>query len=277
LAQEASFLSIASALARRSEHLSYSARINLSTKLAAVGRDDLVVSCLGDLNRQDAQGLRILCDATSRGRFLKNRDRDLEPYYYAASFGDQHAEISWFSKYGIDKLHGVELSTTIDRVVSYAEHDDDPFARLTLAEMLQDGRLASNKTDLVQMYLSIAALDGYLPAKLALLKHFPDAPKSDLSTAFPEFVNAGYFPGIAWCYQRLGSTGSLPPFVDSLLKAYYWHPDYPVETLEQCLAANSQIEELSTRDRGDIEALAFGRFLVADTIRQPRLQDMPRT
>jgi hypothetical protein len=265
IAQEVSYLSIASALAHNSDLLNYSTRLQLAEKLAAIGRDDLVVTCLGNLNKQNATGLRILCDAVTRGRLLKDINIDLEPYYYAASFGDQNAEVSWFRKYGLENLKGSDLTATIDRIVSYAMYDRDPFARVTLAEMLLEGTLSTTDPRFARRQLSLAAMDGYLPAKLTMLKRFPDDPRSDLATALGEFLHGAYFPGIAWCQKKLSETDSVPRYIDQILKAYYWHPEYPLKTPEHRAFATSQVATLSDRDKQEIQNWALGKVLVADT------------
>lgn len=265
IAQEVSYLSIASALARNSEQLNYSTRLQLAAKFETIGRDDLVVTCLGNLNKQNATGLRILCDAVARGRFVKEIDLDLEPYYYAAGFGDQNAEITWFRKFGLDKLTGSDLATTIDRMVSYATCDHGPFARLTLAEMLLEGRLTTTNPMLARGQLSLAVMDGYLPAKLTMLKRFPDDPRSDITSALGEFLSAAYFPGIAWCHRKLSETSAVPRYIDQILKAYYWHPEYPLKTPEQRAFAISQTATISDRDREVIQNWALGKVLVPDT------------
>lgn len=265
IAFEASYTSIAKAALHHRDHLSYAARVALASKFFTIGRDNDVVTCLGAIDRQDATGLRLYCDALSRGRFTGKVKMDLEPYYFAAGLGDCSAELTWLQNFGMRKLQGTEQKAAIDRLIDMASHDHIPEARVTLSEMLINNQLTSSDEQLAYRGLSLASMDGYPPAKLALLQHFPDDFRSNTRTFLADFLNAGYFPGIAHCCEKLSSSEERLPILDSLLKAYLWHPEHPIGTEAHTRGAIIAAAQIPVSEMKEVQAWARGKVLVLDT------------
>jgi TPR repeat protein len=114
-----------------------------------------------------------------------------------------------------------------------ANEGQNPQAFNTLGEMLIAKDLACDLPDMALQCFRRAAVLNYAPAKLNLLKHLPEESHNYIERYFADFYNESYFPGMAWCYTQLRSEDAPLRHIDEILKAYLWHPEYPVRTREE--------------------------------------------
>jgi TPR repeat protein len=247
--EEAAFsakhLSIAQALLSSAPHMSYLARLALAEKFHAIGRDDGVMWCLAHSELHDAHGLRFLCQSSARGRFLGNSDVDIAASFYAAGLGDLSAEIEWIQRYGRSASKGRDFDRCVQRLMELANEGQNPQAFTTLGEMLIAKDLACDLPDMALHCFRRAAVLGYAPGKLNLLTHLPEENYGYIEKYFTDFYNESYFPGMAWCYSQLQSEDRPLRHIDEILKAYLWHPEYPIRSREEISRAVEAAEGLS--------------------------------
>jgi hypothetical protein len=253
----AKYSSIAQALLSSASSMGYLARVALAEKFQAIGRDDGVMWCLAHSNLHDAHGLRVVCQSSARGRFLAKSDVDIASSFYAAGFGDLSAEIEWIQRYGRSASKGREFDRNVQRLMGLANEGQNPQAFNTLGEMLIAKFLDSNLPDMALHCFRRAAVLGYAPGKLNLLIHLPEESHGYIERYFADFYNESFFPGIAWCYSQLRSEDSPLRHIDEILKAYLWHPEYPVRTREEISKAVGAAEGLSGEARAAVAQWAL--------------------
>lgn len=271
-AGSAKYASIAQALLSAVSRLSYSARKSLAQKFEKVGRDEAVLWCLADSTSHDAEGLRLLCEASLRGRFIGKRDVDLEPSLFAASFGDTRAEVRWIQLYSAQKKRGGDLDRSIQRLVALAHRGHDPHAFQALGEMLMSNQLRVGDPDYTGRCFQIAAHFGHSPAKLSMIQHFPQHESVDVNRYLVDFYNDSYFPGLSWCYELQRSEEAPLRHIDAILKSYLWHPDLPISTPEQISEAVRSAEELPAADRASVAQWALRNNLLIMDERYPAVR-----
>lgn len=264
-ARSVKYSSIAQALLSAVSRMSYSARKSLAQKFEQVGRDEAVLWCLAKSTSHDAEGLRLLCEASIRGRFIGRRDVDLEPSLFAASFGDTRAEVRWIQLYSAQKKRGGDLDRSIQRLVALAHRGHDPFAFQALGEMLMSNQLTVADPDYTGRCFRLAAHLGHSPAKLSMIQHFPQHESVDVNRYLVDFYNDSYFPGLSWCYELQRSVEAPMRHIDAILKSYLWHPDLPISSPDQIAAAVRVADELPAADRTAVAQWALrNKILVMD-------------
>lgn len=237
--------SIAQALLSAVERMSYFARTELAEKFHKIGRGDGVLWALADSKIQDGRGLRLLCEASRRARFIRNTGVDVESACFAASFADTQAEVTWLRYYS----KGLGTARAVRRLAELANTHRDPHAFNAIGEMLLQGELISSESGAARRYLRNAAVEGHDQAKLNLLQNFPEEVEGNIAIYFRDFYNNSFFPGLAWCYKQLRSEDVPLRHLETILTCYLWHPDLPVGTGEGISAAVKAAEQLPTRER----------------------------
>jgi hypothetical protein len=237
--------SIAQALLSTVGRMSYFARTALAEKFQKIGRDDGVLFALADSKIHDGTGLRLLCEASTRSRFIENTQVDLESSCFAASLEDVQAEVLWLRSYSKDRGFDRAVERLKDLAVTHRNAD----AYNALGEMLIQGEVISSDAGAARHCFRNAAVGGSDRAKLNLLQNFPEEVEGKLGTYFRDFYNNAYFPGLAWCYKRLRSEDVPLRHLETILTCYLWHPDLPVGTREGIAAAVRAAEQVPTQDR----------------------------
>lgn len=253
----AKYTSIAEALLSSAPRMSYLARLALAEKFHAIGRDDAVMWCLAHSELHDAHGLRVLCQSSARGRFLANSDVDIAASLYAASLGDVSAEIEWIQRYGRSVSKGKEFDRYVQRLLDLANEGQNPQAFNAVGEMVLPKNPDGKVPDIALDYFRRASVLGYAPGKLNLLKHLPEESHNYRERYLADFYNESHFPGIAWCYTQLRSEDAPLQHVDEILKAYLWHPEYPVRSREEISTAVEAAEGLSGEARAAVAQWAL--------------------
>lgn len=246
------YSSIAQALLSSASRMGYLARVALAEKFQAIGRDDGVMWCLADAKVHDAHGLSVLCQSSARGRFLAKSDVDIASSFYAAGLGDPAAEIEWIQRYGRSASKGREFDRCVQRLMELANEGQDPQAFNALGEMLIAKDLVSNVPDMALHCFRRAAVLEYAPGKLNLLMCLPQESHGYIEKYLSDFYNESYFPGMAWCYSQLRSEDRPLRHIDEILKAYLWHPEYPVRSREEISSAVAAAEGLSDEARAAV-------------------------
>lgn len=255
-ARSTRYASIAQALLTTVDRMSYSSRKSLATKFQKIGRDDAVITCLATSPVQDGEGLLTLCEASLRGRFI-GAVGDIEPSLFAASFEEARAEVRWIQQYSRREKKGRELDRSVARLIDLAEREKHPCAYNALGEMLLSNDLTAATPGVAELCFRTAALNGYAPAKLNLLRHFPGEKNGDAIRYLADFYNESYFPGLAWCFAALRSEGEPLRHIDAILKCYLWHPDLSVGSTKGIVEAVRMAEELSTIDSSTVAQWAL--------------------
>lgn len=244
-ARSVKYGSIAQALLSTVGRMSYFARTALAEKFQKIGRDEGVLWALADSTIHDGRGLRLLCEASRRSRFIEHTDGDIESACFAASLADTQAEVVWLRSYS----KGMGFERAVRRLTEIATIHRDPHAYNAIGEMLMRGEVLSSETDTARRCFRNAAVEGCDRAKLNLLQNFPEEVECNLVDYFRDFYRNSYFPGLAWCYKQLRSEDVPLRHLEAILTCYLWHPDLPVGTREEISAAVRAAEQVPTRDR----------------------------
>ncbi len=264
-ARTAKYASIAQSLLLCVDSMSYLARRALAQKFQKIGRDDCVLNCLANAAPHNGDGLRILCEAPLRGRFINTADVDVRSPLFAASFEDLRAEVLWIRHFLLREQHGRDSERSVRRLIDIAEKDLLPEALNSIGEMLICNELSSPQSDSARQCFKRASLLGYSPAKLNLARHFLADRHVAVQHYLAEFFNEAHFPGLAWCYTTLRSDERPFRLIDSILKAYLWHPDIPIASAGEISAAVSVAERLSLEERVSVAQWALrNEILVLD-------------